>query len=313
MATIRVEASARLHLGMFDLSGSLGRRFGGIGVAIAQPSLVVEAGHAVALSVTGPECERVFAFAQRYLAARGLVGGAELVVARAIPAHVGLGSGTKLALAVARALAELYQQPTDPYELALAVGRGQRSAIGLWTFASGGLILEGGRREAGGPAPLLARYVVPPAWRCVLAIPDAPAGLHGAAEVRAFATLDPGADPAAAISHQVLMALLPGLVAGDVGEFGRALTTVQRLVGECFSPAQGATFANSRSAALVEGWLAAGAPGAGQSSWGPAVYAVAADEREAQRLARVAEDLLAGQGSVAVVPFDNVGARVSWT
>ena len=38
MKTVRVEAPARLHWGMFDISGSLGRRFGGLGVAIISTS-----------------------------------------------------------------------------------------------------------------------------------------------------------------------------------------------------------------------------------------------------------------------------------
>ena len=58
-----------------------------------------------------------------------------------------------------RALAELHGLPAEPAALARAVGRGRQSAIGTWTFALGGFIVEGGRRPGGeGIAPLLARY-----------------------------------------------------------------------------------------------------------------------------------------------------------
>ncbi len=40
---IVVKTPARLHLGMLDLNGELGRRFGSIGVAISRPNVVVEA------------------------------------------------------------------------------------------------------------------------------------------------------------------------------------------------------------------------------------------------------------------------------
>ena len=43
MKTVRVEAPARLHWGMFDISGYLGRRFGGLGVAITRPAVILEA------------------------------------------------------------------------------------------------------------------------------------------------------------------------------------------------------------------------------------------------------------------------------
>src|SRR2546430_5201863 len=38
-----VEAPARLHFGVLDLRGDLGRRFGGIGAAGSAPALLVEA------------------------------------------------------------------------------------------------------------------------------------------------------------------------------------------------------------------------------------------------------------------------------
>ncbi len=40
---VHVRASARLHLGLIDLGGDVGRLFGGMGVAITQPNVVVEA------------------------------------------------------------------------------------------------------------------------------------------------------------------------------------------------------------------------------------------------------------------------------
>jgi len=38
-----VEAPARLHMGLIDLRGDFGRRFGGIGAALEAPSLLLEA------------------------------------------------------------------------------------------------------------------------------------------------------------------------------------------------------------------------------------------------------------------------------
>ena len=68
------------------------------------------------------------------------------------------------------------------------------------------------------------------------------------------------------------MVVLPALVEEDLAAFGRGITEVQRLVGEMFRPVQGERFAHPQVAALVEALLAAGAAGAGQSSWGPAVF-----------------------------------------
>ena len=143
-----VEAPARLHFGVLDLRGSLGRRFGGMGAAVPRPGLELEASLAPGLTVDGPEPERTRAgeFAARFLAHEGIEVGARIALRRLIPAHAGLGSGTQLGLSVGRALAELHGLELAPAALARAVGRGLRSAIGTYAFALGGFILEGGRR-----------------------------------------------------------------------------------------------------------------------------------------------------------------------
>jgi beta-ribofuranosylaminobenzene 5'-phosphate synthase len=310
MTSVRVEAPARLHMGMLDVAGRGTRRFGGLGVALSRPTAVVEASPSDEVTAEGPDAERALAVARRCREELGLEGGARVRVLDAIPAHVGLGSGTKLALAVTAALAALAGQTRDPQEIAHAAGRGARSAVGLWTFVLGGLVVEGGVRPGvERPSPLLARHAMPDEWRCVLAIPHAEPGLSGRAEEAAFAELRPDSERAALISQLVLTSLLPGLAERDLTEFGAALTRVQRLVGESFASVQGGVF-HPRAGALVEALLRFGAAGAGQSSWGPAVYGIVGDERAGRALAERMETELAGGGRVELVGFDNRGARV---
>jgi beta-ribofuranosylaminobenzene 5'-phosphate synthase len=310
MTSVRVEAPARLHLGMLDAAGGGTRRFGGLGVAVTRPAAVVVASPSDELAVEGPDAERALAVARACREAFGLAGAARIRVLEAIPAHVGLGSGTKLALAVAAAVAALAGQSPEPPAIARAAGRASRSAVGLWTFALGGLVVEGGVRSGvQQAAPLLARYAMPDEWHCVLAIPSADPGLSGPAEEEAFARLRPDPTRAALIAQLVLTSLLPGLADRDLTEFGAALTRVQRLVGEAFAPVQGGAF-HPRAGALVEAMLRLGAAGAGQSSWGPAVYGVVGSEQAGHDLASRIEAELDGGGHVELVRFENRGARV---
>ena len=310
MTSVRVEAPARLHLGMLDVVGGGTRRFGGLGVAVSRPATVVEASTSDDLTAEGPDAARALAVARRCREALGIGGGAQIRVLEAIPAHVGLGSGTKLALATTMAVAALAGQTPDPLAIARAGGRGTRSAVGLWTYVLGGLVVEGGVRPGvERPAPLLARHAMPDDWYCVLAIPSAEPGLSGPAEEDAFTRLRPDATRAALIAQLVLTSLLPGLVERDLSEFGAALTRLQRLVGEAFAPIQGGVF-HPRAGALVDAMLGLGAAGAGQSSWGPTVYGVVAGEEAGRDLARRMEAELAGGGRVELVRFDNRGARV---
>jgi beta-RFAP synthase len=310
--TVFVEAPARLHFGVLDLRGALGRWFGGIGAAAPEPTLLLSARPLGTLEVTGHDAERAAEFAQRFLTYHGVTGGARISVDRALPAHSGLGSGTQLALGVARALAEIHGVAKDAPALALAVGRAQRSAIGTWTFDGGGLVLEGGRRRSGNDvAPLLARILFPPTWRCVVAVPDALPGISGAAEASLFAKLTPPAErDVEHVAHQVLMALLPALADGDLSAFGKALNAIQAITGRWFAAAQGGTFAPGPTEELVRRMTEWGASGVGQSSWGPAVYGIVEGEAAGRRLAERSRDVLGASGAVYEGPFRRHGARV---
>jgi predicted sugar kinase len=61
---VRVEAPARLHLGMLAVAGDSTRRFGGLGVSVGRPAVVLEAAAAGELSAEGPDAERALAFAR---------------------------------------------------------------------------------------------------------------------------------------------------------------------------------------------------------------------------------------------------------
>jgi beta-ribofuranosylaminobenzene 5'-phosphate synthase len=140
-------------------------------------------------------------------------------------------------------------------------------------------------------------------------VPKAEPGLSGVAEEQAFTRLVPSAERSAAIAQLVLTSLLPALVERDLDEFGAALSRVQELVGDSFAAVQGGRF-HPRASGLVEALLRGGAAGAGQSSWGPAVYGVVGSEAAGRELVRRMEGSVDGEGSVELVTFDNRGARV---
>jgi beta-RFAP synthase len=295
----RVRTASRLHFGLLSLAaegehwadreGRVGlpaRRFGGVGLMVERPGLVVRATPAPAWSAEGPLAGRALAFARRFAETCDRDGPPlRLSVEQGAPEHAGLGTGTQLALAVARLLASTWGQPCDTPELARRVGRGLRSALGTHGFAQGGFLVEAGQAPTGGLAPLVARVTFPEEWRLVLALPEQGAGLHGAAERQAFTLLArSGEQETESLCRLVLLGLLPALVEKDLEAFSAALFDFNVLVGEMFAPVQGGLYAGSGAAALVEFLRACGVQGVGQSSWGPAVFAVVADEDRAQDL-----------------------------
>jgi beta-ribofuranosylaminobenzene 5'-phosphate synthase len=307
-----VAAPARLHFGVLDLRGDLGRRFGGLGAAVPEPALLLEARRAPRLEAEGPDAERALAFARRFALHHGLGLAAHFCLHHVIPPHAGLGSGTQLALAVARALAELYELPTEVTALAQAVDRGRRSAVGTWTFAYGGFVLEGGRPSGSDRvAPLLARLPMPAPWRSVVVVPRGTPGLAGDEEAAAFARLPaPSARQVERVAHLVLLQLLPALAEADLAAFGAALTEVQHITGGWFAGVQGGVFAPGATGQLIAQLRAGGAAGVGQSSWGPAVYGIAGDDAAARTIVERARAVVGPDGMVYAGPFSATGARV---
>jgi beta-ribofuranosylaminobenzene 5'-phosphate synthase len=312
--SVFIEAPARLHFGVLDLRGRLGRHFGGLGAAIPCPSLLLEAKPGARLTAEGPDSVRALEFAERFLTYHGIADFVHIIIHKAIPSHAGLGSGTQLALAVAKALAELHNIPGGIIELANAVGRGKRSAIGTWAFELGGFLVEGGRKPGSMEiAPLLARFEVPESWRCVVAVPPGPPGLSGDAETKAFEQLPSPPDrQVERVSHLVLMQLLPALVEADLPSFGEALSAVQRITGAWFADQQGGTFAPGGTARVIADMAAWGAVGVGQSSWGPAAYGLVESDEAAGALAQRVRRSMPEGGAVFQSGFASSGASV-WT
>jgi beta-RFAP synthase len=269
-----------------DVRPGKGVRFGSLGLAVEQPRWVLEAEPAEALEVEGRQAERVRRAAAAFLEAVGIPGGARLRVRQDIPDHVGLGSGTQLALAAAAALAHLNDLPEDVPAWCAMLGRGRRSGIGAHAFRLGGFLLDAGHAEGRPSPPLLVfRQPFPEEWGIIAAIPREGRGVSGEEEERLFC--EQPAPSEALLEHlsgTILMRLLPALLERDLTAFGASLERIQEGVGTVFQEAQGGLY-HPQAASLV-GWLRkAGACGVGQSSWGPCVYALTPDQRSAQKLA----------------------------
>lgn len=323
---VRVVTPSRLHFGMLSVNAVGERRYGGVGAMVDAPGLEITLRRAERLEVVGPLSDRAVHAAR--LAAQAFASdetlpekqadpSAELPlriqVERAPPLHVGLGTGTQLAMAVAAGMRVwLNRPPLPPDRLARSVGRGRRSAIGLYGFAHGGLLYESGKADEEEIARLQARVEIPAAWRFVLARPRDLRGLSGEAERRAFAALPPAPNERIEwLRREALERMFPAAAEGRFEDFGESLFQFGLAVGRSFAAAQGGPFAGPRLAALVEWIRAQGIRGVGQTSWGPTVFAVTPDEPSAGDLVRLLLAHPLGRSlELAVAPPNNRGAQI---
>ena len=286
---VLVAARARLHLGFLDVSGALGRRFGSIGLSIEKFQTRLRIRPAADISASGPGAERAARYARTMAQILGTTGGMRLALESAIPDHLGLGSGTQMALAVGSAVAAMHGRDMSTREVASLLRRGGRSGIGIGAFDHGGFLVDSGVGEDGGVPPVIARLAYPEAWRVLLIMDARGKGLHGAQEVDAFRRLPPfPREVSAHLCHLTLMQILPGLQDQRLQPVADGIGELQRLVGDYFSPAQGGRFTSPAVADALSWVESLGYRGVGQSSWGPTGFALLPSEQDAQVLVAAA-------------------------
>jgi len=338
---VEVRTPARLHLGMLSFGVPEVRSFGGVGVMVDRPAVHVRLRRAERFSARGPLGERTIGFAQDCVRFWGLPpqSACEIEVLATPRAHVGLGSGTQLALAVAAGMRHLFREPPtldgksseihptendwlfdtpDALELASAVGRGRRSCVGVYGFSRGGLIVEAGRRLS--PAtedprqrsfsPMVARVRLPSTWRCVIVVQRDSIGLHGEPEKAAFAALPPvPQEISAELARLALMELLPSAVEGNFDDFSNAIYRYGQLAGKPFESASAGLPHAESTAQLIELLGELGVRGAAQSSWGPAVMACCESLDAAGGLVEKFDELkLMQQYETIIARYDAQGA-----
>lgn len=309
---VRVETPARLHFGFLDLSGDTGRIYGGVGVGIDKPRAIVEAEPAQTVDVVGAENTAYFESLVVEAVETLGVSGARLEVVESLPRHVGLGSGTQHASAVLEAVGRANGVEVTR-EHARALGRGVRSGVGRAAFESGGFVVDSGHEaqtsaEERAVPSVTVRHELPSDWRFVVAVPEGK-GAHGEEEERSMKRVV-GSDEnvADAVREEFVAHVLPGASEGDISSFGAGIEEIDRLNGVWYAGSEEQDdIYNEASAEVVERLKNHTAvAGAGQSSWGPAVYALTTAE-DASEVAASVDD----EAETFVASPDNVGARLS--
>ena len=304
MPNATVSAGARLHVGFQNLSLARERLYGGIGVGLEEPRVTVTAAPADGVESDDPLVREYAARAVDLLEVPGVAVDLE----ERLPRHVGLGSGTQLALSVLTATARAHGLEPRVRERAPAMGRGGRSGVGVATFEDGGFVVDAGhptnRFTTEPPAegdwtvpPVVARHDLPDDWRFLVVVPDAEPGRSGESEDESMRAVVERADPAVAdeIAGVVTRKLLPAAAAGRLEAFGEAIAEIGRKNGAWYADAQGGVF-RPPAGELVEALEDCPVlSGVGQSSWGPVVYGVT-DRRHADEAEAAAEDALEARG-----------------
>lgn len=299
---VTIESSARLHLGFYNfLEDNIA--YGSIGVTIETPKVIIKAKHTNdnSLSVINKTNENIDDIINNVVAKLKKLNtdinnlGVELQVLEAIPRHVGLGSTTQISLSIGMALLKMINKPMNIRELAVILGRGRDSGIGIAAFESGGFIVDSGRRLFGNivepprdihdlPHPIF-RASIPRDWYFLIFIPK---GVRGFDEINERRIMNFPKDVPIDLKYELykslLLHLIPSIINKDIETFGKTLTKIQTITGKYFSKYQGGIFCCEETDFIINSLLKHGAYGAGQSSWGPTAYGIVKGKRAAVKI-----------------------------
>lgn len=310
---LEVVTPSRIHMALIDLNASIGRMDGGLGLALEYPRMRLTASPGEKISVEGPFQGRIVETVERIMDHTGIEGGVVIRVEEYYPQHIGLGSGTQIALAAGCAAARLYRVDLSPREIARIVGRGGTSGIGVAAFEGGGFILDGGHSlkvkksflpssaSTAPPPPVLVRSKFPD-WELALIIPHEGATYAGGREVDIFKKYCPiPIEEVRRLSHLILMKLLPALAEEDIEAFGEGLNALQSLgfkkielklqhpkVRRLLYKAQECSY------------------GAGMSSFGPVIYCLPRDR------GTLLETIPEKEAEIVFTRAKNDGAGIRW-
>jgi len=325
IAMIRIKTPSRLHITLIDLNGNLGRIDGGVGIALEEPSIFLEAEIMdKGIIVEGDDSNRAIEVAKKIMKNYDLKHGLHIRILEKYDDHIGLGFGTQLSLATAFAITRLHKINVSIRDLAKIVGRGGTSGIGVAAFENGGFIVDGGHTFGANkqkqsflpssaskapPPPTISRIDFPDDWLIVLAIPRLNKRIHGSIEVELFSKYCPiPIIEVQALSHIILMKLLPSLIEIDIVEFGDAISKIQNIGFKKIE----VNLQSDRVKEIMRIMTEAGAYGVGLSSFGPTLYTVVNNEKKAYIIAKAAEDGMKIGGRVLITRARNKGAESSY-
>ena len=184
--SLQITSFARLHFGFLDLNKENKKSFGGLGLSINKFKTVINISKYHKLDIKGNETKRALGFVKKFCQKNKIKPDFSINIICSTPQHVGLGSGTQLALAIGVGISKLNNLNINPLEIAKTMDRGNRSLIGTTSFIKGGFIIDKGFNENKNPSFLSVNF--PKKWR-ILLIKNNAKGLHGIEERKSFEKL----------------------------------------------------------------------------------------------------------------------------
>ena len=273
MTKFIISTPARLHLGFINLDSNKNRDFGSVGLTIDTFRTIIEAEESDKFQIIGKNTKKAYSILDMFTKKYTLKP-CKLNIKNCIPEHIGLGSGTQLALSIATMLFKISNKKLHIENFAKIAKRGNRSSIGINCFKFGGFFVDAGRkRNSNKLSPIIFRELWPKSWKILLVNDVDNQGLFGDKENKEFKKIGNKSKPTRSQNCEALITnILPAIIEKDFDMFCMGIQIIQNNTAERFLGAQGGMFTSNKIGQIFNVLEKNGIKGYGQSSWGPTSF-----------------------------------------
>lgn len=305
--SVIIRAGARLHLGLVKINRK--PEYIAAGLSLEEPFCKLVVKRSSSLRVSGKESNRIKTAILNVCSYTETTPKFSARLITPLPSHSGLGSGTRHSLCAAKAICLLESRRFSSIKLAMITGRGARSTMGAALFDKGGFTAD--------IAGALTRLSVPRSWRVVVIDPDTSGTGHsltyGKKESYMIAkTPACSARTARRLIDSVSNEMVAGIKEDDFKAFEKSLELLQSSAKKLFGRFQEGAASSNSGREILRYLRRIGVRAAGQSSWGPTLFAVFPSLSEAESVAEKVRGLKSVR-SAAITRISNSGYRAEKT
>ena len=308
---LELAAPASLPLGIAQINGQPSL----LALTVQHPPVHLEAQARTGLQITGPRAHIAHTYASRFYESHSLTPGAEIEIELAIPAYIGLGSDTMLALSIAKTLAWAHQRPvTDPDQVASTLNLSPVQAGEIAGFAQGGLLLASVDPTSAGDRILRRAEIAHAerdAWAFVFHFPFPPDDTPESLETDRLKALVNAAGLLPPDSPQIVETLFQAVSDDNLAEFGQGLMALQKIAHEALQKSGVPIEFTSDEQKIFELMQAEGAVAWGQSLSGYCLWGLLKGGDPSRTLRkRLTDHVGIFGGRVMATITDNRGAKM---
>jgi len=283
-----ISSPSRLHLGFYGLDDDYGYTFGSMGVAIDeyQTKLLITSSKKFSTNLPKKYINPII----KYLEENKVDSNFTIMIISSPPSHIGLGSGSQLALCVGKLIFNYLDLNIKTEKIAEIFKRGKRSGTGIGIFENGGFVVDSCKKINTLPKTMF-RTKFPKDWKIILINDRKLKGISGEKEMDFFSkSLKSSRKYSSELSHIVLRGILPSIVYEDFGNFSKNITEFQRMTSVFYKNKQDGMFLSPNISKIMKYISGFDNIGIGQSSWGPMSYIFIESKLHAKELISIIEN-----------------------